>query len=382
MKPQFILGFCITLFSSSLASFAQKVDLDRYSFNVSYQQLPKEFVPLEKRTYGAKVTVGSSVRSYMDDAALYDGIKIYGWKKVESSPTVGIDMNLESFIFKDASLKSETTEQKDKEGKVTSRTTSYWILATYEARGSSYIKGPFTPKQPSEKELLEQKKKEEAKSNNRFLASVTVNKEPEVTNGFNVRHNNVYTYATESSTSSSTVNSAFQNKKDAIYSDQLKNFVNGSLAAVNNNLNFYYGFSPIQKNDYLWILNSKDHPEYQTQQEAIQAVKELFKTMKVDQPITELESNLSPLIDYLQSLKTKYKGDDKRNKKMRYSAYYNLSKIYYYLDKPEKAREEAEGLIKNEYDEKDGESLVQMANELAESMKIAKTNTRHNPELK
>lgn len=382
MKSQFILGFCITFFSSFHPSFAQKVDLDRYSFNVSYQQLPKEFVPLEQRTYGTKVTVGSSIRSYADEATLYDRIKLYGWKKVESSPTVGLDMNLESFSFKDANLKSETTEQKDKDGKVTGRTTSYWVLATYEARGFSRINGPITPKKPSEKEVLEQKKKEEAKSNNRFLASVTINKEPEVTNGLNINHSNFSTYSTESNTSSSVVNSAFQNKKEAIYTDQLKSFVDGSVARVNNNLNFYYGFSPIQKNDYLWILNSKDHPEYQTQQEAIQAVKELFKTMKADQPIIELENNLSPLIDYLQSLKTKYKGDDKRNKKMRYSAYFNLSKIYYYLDKPEKAIEEAEALIKNEYDEKDGETLIKMANELADAMKIAKTNTRHNPELK
>jgi len=381
MKPQFILGFCITFFSSFLTSFAQKVDLDRYSFNVSYQQLPKEFVPLEQRTYGTKVTVGSSIRSYADEVTLYDRIKIYGWKKVESSPTVGIDMNLESFSLIDASLKSETTEQKDKQGKVTS-TTSYWILAKYEGKGFSRITGPFTPKPPSEKEVLEQKKKEEAKSNNRFLASVTVNKEPEVSNRININNGLISSYASESSSSSSVVNTSFQNKKEAVYQDQLKHFVDGSVYTTNNNLNFYYGFSPIQKSDYLWILNSKDHPEYQTQQDAIQAVKELFKTMKADQPITELESNLSPLIDYLQSLKTKYKGDDKRNKKLRYSAYFNLSKIYYYLDKPEKAREEAEGLIKNEYDEKDGESLVKMVNELVDAMKIAKTNTRHNPELK
>ena len=80
-------------------------------------------------------------------------------------------------------------------------------------------------------------------------------------------------------------------------------------------------------------------------------------------------------------MKTKYKGDDKRNRKLRYSAYYNLSTIYYYLDKPEKAREEAEGLIKNEFDEKDGEKLVEYANIMADAMKLAKTNTRHNPSL-
>lgn len=377
MKRLFILAFILS-FSTS---YAQKVDLDKFRFNVNYQRLPKEFVPLEQRTYGARVVVGGALRSYTDENIVYDKIRIYGWKKIESNPTVGIEMNLDDFNYKGANLKSETSEQKDKEGKVTSRTTNYWVEAGYESRGICRIKGPLTPKPLTEKEIQEQKKKDEAKSNNRFLANVSVNKEAETSNTFNVGLGSYTTYTTEKTSSSSSANTAFENKKEGIYQEKLRGFVDGSIDAVNSRLNFTYGFTPIQTDDYLWILNSKDHPEYQTQQEAIQAVKELFKTMKADESITDLENNLAPLIDYLQSLKTKYKDNDKRNKKIRYSAYYNLSKIYYYLDKPEKAREEAEGLIKNEYDEKDGESLKEMANGLAEAMKIAKTNTRHNATL-
>ncbi len=98
-----------------------------------------------------------------------------------------------------------------------------------------------------------------------------------------------------------------------------------------------------------------------------------------NESIEPLVGNLTPLIDYLQALKTKYTGDDKRNKKMRYSAFYNLSNIYYYLDMPEKAKIEAEGLIKNDFDEKDGEELIKAADRLKEV--FAKTNfkTRHNP---
>lgn len=377
MRKLSILAFVL----SFSASYAQKVDLDKFRFNVSYQRLPTEFVPLEKRTYGARVVVGGALRSYTDENIVYDKIRIDGWKKVEASPTVGVEMGLDDFTYKGASVKSKTSEQKDKDGKVTSRTTSYWMEAGYEARGIARVKGPVTPKPLTEKEQQELKKKEEAKTNNRFLANVSTNKEPEVTGGFNIGLGISDTYNSSENSSSSVVSKEFENKKDAIYQEKLRGFVDGSIRTVNNRLNFMYGFTPIEYEDYLWILNSKDHPEYQTQQEAIQAVKELFKTMKADQPIVELENNLAPLIDYLQSLKTKYKGDDKRNRKLRYSAYYNLSKIYYYLDKPEKAREEAEGLIKNEFDEKDGESLAEIANSLTEAMKIAKTNTRHNASL-
>lgn len=371
----------LALVASFSASYAQKVDLDKFHFNVSYQRLPKEFVPLENRTYGARVVIGGALRSYTDENIVYDKIKIHGWKKIEATPTVGIEMNLDDFAYRGSNVKSKTNEQKDKDGKVTSRTTIYWVEAGYEARGICRVKGPVTPKPLTEKEQEELKKKEEAKTNNRFLANVSVNKEPEVTGGFNIGLGISETYSTSENASSSLVSQEFQNKKDAIYSEKLRGFVDGSINRVNYSLNSTYGFTPIQEEDYLWILNSKDHPEYQTQQDAIQAVKELFKTMKANESITALESNLAPLIDYLQSLKTKYKGDDKRNRKLRYSAYYNLSKIYYYLDKPEKAREEAEGLIKNEFDEKDGEKLAEYANIMADAMKLAKTNTRHNPGL-
>lgn len=374
--------FTLLLIAAAWSSQAQKVDLDRFYFKTSYQKLPKENVPLEKRTYGVKVNVGGAIRGYKDEGLLYDKIQLYGWKKIESDPTVGIEANLDDFVFRGAESKTETVENKDKDGKVTSRTTYYWVQANYEGKGLCRVKGPLTPKVLSAKELEEQKKKEEAKVTNRFLANATINKPSEENTGLNFGLGTNYNFTTEKSTSSTAANNDFSNKKDAIYQDNLRKFVDGSINYINNRMNDTYGFAPINNEDFLWILNSKDHPEYQTQQDAIQAVKELFKTMKADESIATLESNLSPLVDYLNSLKTKYSGDDKRNRKMRYSAYFNLAKIYYYLDKPEKAKEEAEGLIKNEFDEKDGESLIKDANNLIETFKSTKFNSRHNESFK
>lgn len=372
----------LSLIFVATASVAQKVDLDRFYFKTSFQKLPKENVPIEKRTYGVKVNVGGAIRGYKDEGLLYDKIYLYGWKKVEADPTVGIEANLDDFTFRGAESKNETVENKDKDGKVTSRNTYYWVQANYEGRGICRVKGPMTPKPLSAKELEEQKKKEETKVTNRFLANANIAKPSEETNGLNFGLGSSYNFTTEKTSSSTAANNDFNNKKDAVYQDNLRKFVDGSVNYINNRMNDTYGFAPVNNDDFLWILNSKDHPEYQTQQDAIQAVKELFKTMKADESVANLESNLNPLIDYLQSLKTKYGGDDKRNKKMRYSAYFNLSKIYYYLDKPEKAREEAEGLIKNDFDEKDGEELAKMANNLIELFNTTKFNTRHNESYK
>lgn len=378
MKQLITLSFIFV----ATASVAQKVDLDRFYFKTSFQRLPKENVPIEKRTYGVKVNVGGAIRGYKDEGLLYDKIYLHGWKKVEADPTVGIEANLDDFTFRGAESKNETVENKDKDGKVTSRNTYYWVQSNYEGRGICRVKGPMTPKPLSAKELEEQKKKEETKVTNRFLANANIAKPTEETNGLNFGLGSSYNFATEKTSSSTAANNDFNNKKDAVYQDNLRKFVDGSINYINNRMNDTYGFAPVNNDDFLWILNSKDHPEYQTQQDAIQAVKELFKTMKADESVANLESNLNPLIDYLQSLKTKYGGDDKRNKKLRYSAYFNLSKIYYYLDKPEKAREEAEGLIKNDFDEKDGEDLAKMANNLIELFNTTKFNTRHNESYK
>jgi hypothetical protein len=108
----------------------------------------------------------------------------------------------------------------------------------------------------------------------------------------------------------------------------------------------------------------------------------LFKEMKANESTETLEKQLQPLIDYFESLKKKYTENDKGSRKMRYSAYYNLGKIYYYLDKPEKVIKEAQGLIDNDYDTRDGKILIFDAEQLKIIFDESKYNTRHNPSPK
>lgn len=100
--------------------------------------------------------------------------------------------------------------------------------------------------------------------------------------------------------------------------------------------------------------------------------------MKADQPIDGIVGNLQPLVDYFNSLKIKYNSSDKAHKKIRYSSYFNLAKIYLSIDEPEKAIKEAEGLITNDYDAKDGKEIIESATQLITEFKNAKTRTRHN----
>ncbi|MCL9809905.1 hypothetical protein [Flavobacterium luminosum] len=143
-------------------------------------------------------------------------------------------------------------------------------------------------------------------------------------------------------------------------------------------INYKYGFTPETITDNLWIIDSEDE-EGKIQKEAVDAVKVIFKSMNANEPIDEIAKNMQPLIEYFESLKTKYIGDDKGSRKIRYSAYFNLGKIYLYLDMPEKALAEGEGLIANDYDKKDGTNIINEAKKLINVFEKTKLNTRHNP---
>lgn len=367
-----LLSICL-LVSGSL--MAQKVDLDRFYFDVKYQDLPSENVPLEKRTYGVHVKTGGPVTNYISDAALYDKINLVGWKKIEAGePTVGVDFTLEDFVYRGSEQKTETITDKDKDGKVTGTRTYYWVEARYSTRGFAKISGPIAPPK-------EEPKKEDAKPINKFLVNAVINKPAAQTeDAQSIAFNKEILYTSDKK-NTNTVATEFNNNKDAIYNQKLREFVDGAINSVYYRINGRYGFPEITTKELVWILDAKND-EGKTQMEAIEAVKEIFKGMKADEPTDQLEANLKPLIEYFESLKTKYATDDKPGRKMRYSSYYNLAKIYLFLDQPDKTIKEGEALIANDYDSKDGKRLIEEANKLKDLLAKTGFKTRHNISLK
>ena len=83
------------------------------------------------------------------------------------------------------------------------------------------------------------------------------------------------------------------------------------------------------------------------------------------------------MIKYFDELKTKYSEDEKAHKKLRYSAWYNNAVLYMILDMPVNAVAEAEGLIANDYDKKDGERLKKDAEEMMELLNKNHISSRH-----
>ncbi|WP_281309522.1 hypothetical protein [Flavobacterium flavigenum] len=361
----------------SLFSFAQKVDLDRFYFNVNYQDIPATIVPFEQRTFSTNVITDGPISNEFDGArVLNDQLNIYGWKKVTEGASVIVNLNLADFYEEGTKVETRTVEEKDKDGKVIRSYPMYTLVTTYKGKAYANVIAPNITKAATAPV------QEAAKPANRFLKSTNQEVPAEATGESKKNYNLSNTVTIKSAEN---INRSYLEKENiknrrVNFNKSLREFIDYAIRNANSELNYNYGFTPISRQEQLWILDSKDE-EGTIQKEAIEAVKVQFATMKADQSIDKLTEDLKPLIEYFESLKTKYKEDSKGNKKIRYSAYYNLGKIYLYLDQPEKAILEGEGLIANDYDKGDGKDIIASSKKLIEKFNKSQIRTRHNPSL-
>lgn len=394
MKKIALFSICLI---SSLLSFGQKVDLDKFSFPYSVISLPSQYIEPEKRTYGVSLKIASDFDGSVNQESLYNGISIGGFRKIEDKPTVGVRLFINSYEIKDVAFKTRAYEEKDKDGKVIKTTYKYYSTAKFDFGGSYHFVEQMTleEQEKAKKEAIEKAKKEaevkkeamaKAASTNRFLQTVqTTETKPQDTTDVNFQSERIIkyyypgadVYVSDEVLTEKQASEAFYAIKEKIKQQNLVAFIGGFRNGVNQELAARYGFNAIKGSDILWILDSKKHPEYATQQEAINAVKVLMATMSAHASIDDLSKNMQPLLDYFASLKTKYTSDEKADKKMRYSAYYNLAKIYQYLDQHDKAIEQANELIKNDFDPKDGEALIKVSEGLKARLANQKMTTRH-----
>ncbi len=366
----------------SINLFAQKspkVDLDRFYFNVQHQILPSENVPFENRTYTTNVNIAQSVyNNYPDENLIKDRLFISSWKNTTTNPTVSVDYNLTEFSQKSSNINTRLVEEKDKAGKVIKSYNMYMAVVTFYGNGYTVVNGPKSSIKEEPKKVVET-----PKETNRFLQNkVAKTEEAAPTAGNQVRINlgQNLEYRSSESANYKEIEKFYNNNKNEILNQKVREFVDGSIKSTNYAVNKIYGFTPNAVSEKVWIMDAKDE-EGATQKEAITAVKLYFNDIKADQPIDETVKNLQPLIDYFESLKTKYPDDNKGSKKIRYSAYYNLGKIYLYTDQPEKAIKEAEGLIANDYDKSDGKDIIKEAEDLINIFAKTGFKTRHNPSL-
>ncbi|MEY4934118.1 MAG: hypothetical protein RIS64_477 [Bacteroidota bacterium] len=330
-------------FAAMTTAFAQKVDLDSEKFTYTYRDYPTDPLPADYVTYSVTYNASGSTKNEISAPEVVDNLILEGFKKLESKAHLQVMIQFNSLIFNASQVKERFEIHKDKNGKETGRTYYYWVELSYSITGSAQMK--------------------DYKGNILDKSHL----------------GGTYSYKTSEYHSYKEASDYFNNNRNALRGNFVRERVHQAVSGLSQAWSDKYGFPVRTGKDELWILDSKAHPEYDGHKKALKTVQEWMKTMSPNQPVTEIKEKLKITIDYFESLKTKYTKDEKRDRKMRYASWFNLGKIYLYLDDMDAAIKEAEGLIKNDHDPKDGKRMIEEAQRVKAIFNKNKANTRHFP---
>jgi hypothetical protein len=326
--------------------FAQRVDLDRFNFTASYRDFPNEPLPADYKTYNVRIEASPSLGLGYSAVNLENMIIIEGLKKVAGTGHVTIIAMLDDIVIEKTEAKERIQVSKDKQG-IEVRKSFFATEMTYSfsARATVYdYKGNTVT---SNYMLFDRETKRTYKT-------------PEYSNPVDAVNN-------------------FNNKILEVKSNLSKQLVNNAISSLNGYLNSNYGYAVQKVNDMFWVLNNKKHPEYNEQQKAWNNFKNAIVLMSPDESLDKVKEKMKPVIAYYEKIKTIYTSSDKEARKLRYASFFNLAKIYLYLDNPAAAIREADALAMNDYDESDGRNLRAVAESLDEQLKKNNASSRHFP---
>jgi hypothetical protein len=327
-----------------LAAYAQKVDLDKFYFTASYRDLPRTPLDTSYHTFQVWVTTGPLTKVVIKPSDLEQRVGMDGWRRLQNNAHLEVQFHFDDVIIENTGVKENVEVLKDKNGKETGTKSTYVMQVTYTYG--------------SQASLVDYK--------GQSISSFTLASRDEKR-----------VFNSESFSTSAEANAYLRFGLVAITNQLIKQCTNEAVNSLNATLTLNYGYPDRTTNDFFWILNSRKHPEYASYQRAWINFKQAITNMSPDQPLDQVKADLQPVIDYLNSIKKKYNSDSKTDKKMRYASYYNLAKIYWYLDNPDAAMKEANELVINGFDPKDGERLEAGAENLKQQLRSAKRDSRH-----
>lgn len=336
------LTLCISIIYSCIS--AQRVDLDRFNFTASFRNFPEDPLPEAYKTYNVRIEPAPSLGLGYGVDQQENMIQIEGLKKVPGTGHITVLALLDDVVIEKTESRERVEIKKDKQG-IETRKTYFSTEMTYSfsARVSVY----------------------DYKGNTLISNHVLSDRE------------NRRTY--KGSEYSNPVDAAnnFNSKMLEIRNNIARQLVNTAINNLNTTLNARFGYSIQRVNDMFWVLNNKRHPEYSAQQKAWNSFKNAIVLMNAEQPLDNVREKLKPVITYFDKIKETYSGTDKEARKLRYASYFNLAKLYLYLDDPSAAIKEADALSMNDYDENDGRALRAVAERLDEQLKRNNASTRH-----
>jgi hypothetical protein len=332
------------LFYANTISAQKKVDLDRFSFTATFRTLPAIKLDSTYRTYNVEVEGTKAMRYFLRELNPEESVVIDGWKKLPRHGHLSVKVNLDDLLPEAITVKERIQETKDKTGKVVGIKTFYYQEVTYS----------FAAK-----------------------AIVTDYKGAHVTEHELASRANKKTYRSPEFSNREIATGYFMLNAVKVTNDLYRNCVNQSLNSLSDQISYNFGFGTATVRDFMWIIDSRKHPEYNAHRKAFLEFNNVIFSFDANTPIADARARLKPMIDYFEKIKRTYTSNSKHDRKIRYASFYNLAVLYYYLDDPQMMMKEASGLVLNDFDAKDGTVFEQTALRLKNQFLTSNYNTRH-----
>ena len=337
--------YFFTLLLLPFALTAQKsVDLDRYRFTVQYRSLPKLRLDSNYRTYNVEVEGTQLMQPFLQNLSPEKTVLLEGWRKLPQDGHISINVKLGDLLPESVSVKERVESIKNKNGQVTGTRTFYRqeVVYTFDATADiSDYKGMHIMDQ----NLADRQYKQ-------------VYRSPE----FAIKH---------------LAEGYFVLNSLAVTKDLYRDCVNRAMHYLSESITENFGFNEVTANDFMWIIDSRKHPEYTAHRKAFQQMNEVLFSMNASSSIEGVREQLKPVIDYFEKIKRNYPSTNKHDRKIRYASYFNLAVLYYYLDDPQLMMKEANGLELNDFDAKDAKGFAQTATWLKNLFQQTNIYTRH-----
>ena len=330
-----------------LSLVAQKsVDLDKLRFRVQYRALPAMKIDSNYRTYNVEVETTKMMNSFLQDLSPERSVQIDGWKRLQKDGHLDIKVKFGDLLPGDVAVKERVVTTKDRNGVVTGTKTYYWQEVTYTFEADAII-SDYKGIHIMDESLASRNYKKVYRSPEFAIKSLA--------EGYFI------------------LNSM------AISKDLYRDNVTNAIQALSDRLTNNFGYREVTVNDYMWLIDTRKHPEYNEWRKAMQQMNDVLFALTPSTPVAGAREQLKPAIDYFEKIKKNYLSTKKHDRKIRYGAYYNLAVLYYYLDDPASMAKEANGLMMNDFDTKDGKAFESTASWLRTQFEQTNIYTRHFP---
>lgn len=336
----------IGVFTLSYTVFAQKVDLDKKQLNVNYTVLPSKPIFKDFTSQITSVLTSPNALNVLktNEKELHVYGQIEGFKKTSEDWDFAVEISIGDLNVISSNLGSRMENMTNNDGNKV-------VKVYYFAQVSYRMPTTYKVTQANGERVA-------------FYEAGTTQK-PYIYRGSE--------YASPGEAERQLSDAVSKIAGDARY--QVPQFLRSSQADVNQKHGYLSEAN--NKEAYLWILDSKEHPDYPGYAAAVANTVTAFDSMKSAQPLANCIKLAAPALEYWTKKKNEIVVDGKKAKKLKYGCLFNLSMVYLWLEDFEKAKANAQELITNDFDEKDGKELLIKIEAVKQLLAQAKETSRH-----